>query len=143
MPIKAGTFTRGAVPLHNRHPVFTTVRQSMKHHATAAFHRPPERYNCAQAVLDAFQSVTGRSVAPVADYKAHGGGRAPGGECGALYAACQCAPEAATALRSAFVAKAGSTLCREIKGERRYPCSECVGTAAELLSVRNAQEKQP
>jgi len=105
----------------------------MKTHATAVFHRPPENFNCAQAVLDAFQSVTGRSVAPVADYKAHGGGRAPAGMCGALYAACQCAPEAAEALRGAFVAKTGSPFCKEIKGAQRIRCAECVGTAAELL----------
>jgi len=106
----------------------------MRNHATTVFHRPPENLNCAQAVLDAYQSVTGRSVALVADYKAHGGGRAPGGECGALYAACQCAPEAAAALRSAFVSKTGSPFCKEIKGAQRIRCAECVGTAAELLA---------
>jgi hypothetical protein len=117
----------------------------MKTHATAVFHRPPANLNCAQAVLDAYQSVTGRSVAPVADYKAHGGGRAPGGECGALYAACQCAPESATAIRAQFAARAGSTLCKELKGERRFPCEQCVGTATELLAnaVQKASPKNP
>jgi hypothetical protein len=105
----------------------------MKTHATAVFHRPPQNFNCAQAVLDAFQSVTGRSVAPVADYKAYGGGRAPGGECGALYAACQCAPAVAAAIRAQFAAHVGSTRCKEIKGAQRIRCAECVGTAAELL----------
>ena len=117
----------------------------MKIHATAAFHRPPENLNCAQAVLDAFQSVTGRSVAPVADYKAHGGGRAPAGECGALYAACQCAPESATAIRAQFAARVGSTLCKEIKGAQRIRCAECVGTAAELLdaATKNSAATKP
>ncbi len=40
----------------------------MKIHAATVFRRPPERLNCAQAVLDAYQTVTGRHVAPVIEY---------------------------------------------------------------------------
>lgn len=107
----------------------------MKQHASTVFHRPPERLNCAQAVLDAFQTITGKHVAPVAEYKAFGGGRAPGGECGALYAACQAMPEAAADFRAAFSSRAGTTLCKELDA---LPCRECVAFAAELL-----ERKQP
>ncbi len=106
----------------------------MKPHALAVFHRPPENLNCAQSVLAAHQTVTGLSVAPVADFKPYGGGRAPGGECGALYAACQCAPESAATLREGFCAQAGATLCKTLKRDLRFPCEGCVGLAAELLA---------
>lgn len=107
----------------------------MKNQAVAAFHRLPENLNCAQTVLDAWQAVTGREVASVAEFKAFGGGRAPEGECGALYAACRCAPETAGEMREAFAARAGSGSCRVLKRELRFPCAECVGLAAELLEA--------
>lgn len=107
----------------------------MRSHAKSVFRRAPERLNCAQAVLDAYQTVTGHHVAPVGDFKAFGGGRAPGGECGALHAACQCAPESAAAIRSAFAARAGTTLCKELDA---LPCEECVALAAQLLAPHHA-----
>lgn len=106
----------------------------MKSHALAVFHRQPENFNCAQAVLDAWQTKMARQLAPVAEFKAFGGGRAPGGECGALYAACFVAPDRAGDLRAAFEKRAGSILCRTLKADLRVPCTECVGLAADLLS---------
>ena len=106
----------------------------MKTHAQSVFRRAPERLNCAQAVLDAYQAVTGRHVAPVADFEPLGGGRAPGGECGALHAACLAAPASAATIRASFAAHAGSTLCRPLKQELRFPCTECVELAADLLT---------
>lgn len=114
------------------------VSPSMKTHALAVFHRAPENLNCAQAVVAAYQAVSGRPVAPVAEFQLHGGGRAPDGECGALYAACQLAPEAATRLRADFAARAGATRCRPLKREVRFPCADCVGLAAELLAGSTA-----
>lgn len=102
----------------------------MKEHATKVFRRAPERLNCAQAVLDAYQSVSGKHVASLAAFKAFGGGRAPGGECGALYAACQALPDSAAAIRAAFAARTNTTLCRELEA---IPCTECVALAAELM----------
>ena len=115
----------------------------MKAHALAVFHRAPENLNCAQAVLAAYQAVSGRKVAPVDDYRLFGGGRAPGGECGALYAACQAAPGEAEALRAGFSARAGSTQCRPLKRELRFPCTECVGLAAELLARTGSVSSTP
>jgi hypothetical protein len=106
----------------------------MRIHALAVFHRAPENLNCAQAVSAAHQAVTGRQGSAVADFQLLGGGRAPDGECGALYAACHLAPEAAARLRTGFAARAGATGCRPLKRERRFPCTECVGLAAELLA---------
>ena len=106
----------------------------MKTHALAVFHQPPADLNCAQAVLDAYQIVTGKHVAAIADFKKFGGGRAPENECGALYAACQAAPESAVAIRAAFAKTAGATSCRELKQQLRVPCKECVALAAGLLN---------
>jgi len=106
----------------------------MKDHARSVFHRLPENLNCAQAVLDAWQEATGRQVAPLEEFRALGGGRAPEGECGALHAACRCAPEAADSMRAAFAQAAGSGHCLTLKRELRFPCKECVGLASELLS---------
>lgn len=111
----------------------------MKAHAVAVFHRLPENLNCAQAVLDAYQQSTGKQVAEVASFRAFGGGRAPDNECGALYAACQAAPLAAADLRRQFEAKAGSTRCKVLKGELRFPCPDCVGLAADLLQSHSAK----
>jgi len=107
----------------------------MKDHAIAAFHRLPENLNCAQVVLDAWQRATRLDVAMVEEYRAFGGGRAPEGECGALYAACQAVPATAASMRTAFAQKAGSGHCLTLKRELRFPCKECVGLAAELLEA--------
>ncbi len=115
----------------------------VKNHAISAFHRPPENLNCAQAVLDAYQTISGRHVTDVASFKPFGGGRAPDNECGALYAACQAAPESAATLRAAFEKTAGSTRCRELKQNLRYPCTDCVGLAAGLLQQLPQAAKQP
>lgn len=101
----------------------------MKTHALAVFHRPPERLNCAEAVLAAHQTVTGDHSIAVASFKPWGGGRAPDGRCGALHAACTLAPASAEKISAAFLARIGALRCREIE----HPCVECVGTAAELL----------
>ena len=96
--------------------------------ALARFRQKPYMYNCAQTVCAAF----GREdlVEPMAGC---GGGRAPQGTCGALYGAMQVAPEKAAAILAAFSASCGASTCREIKGENRVPCQECVRRAATIL----------
>lgn len=115
----------------------------MKTHALAVFHQPPASLNCAQSVLDAYQAVTGKYVARVADFKQFGGGRAPEDECGALYAACQAAPESAAVIRNAFAETAGATSCRVLKHELRFPCKECVSLAAGLLAQHHDSPPTP
>jgi hypothetical protein len=94
-----------------------------------------ERLNCAQSVLRAFQSHRNIPEDDIAEAKFHGGGRAEGGLCGALYAALKLVPEpeARQRVRDAFVAVAGADTCREIKRTARTPCVECVRIAARLL----------
>jgi len=102
---------------------------------TAVDYHKARRGNCAQAVAFAWGSkhVGGRGVEEV--FEGHGGGRAPGGLCGALHASCALAGAAAEpAIKQAFAEKTGGHLtCKAIRAAKTLSCSECVETAAELL----------
>lgn len=108
----------------------------MRTHAISVFHRPPEDLNCAQAVLAAYHAVSGDHSLPLAALKPCGGGHAPDGLCGALHAACLLAPNRAGELKAAFQSRIGALRCKEIE----TPCTECVGTAAELLEKPPASQ---
>jgi Putative redox-active protein (C_GCAxxG_C_C) len=114
------------------------MTRKMKDQALAVFRRPPERLNCAQAVLHAYGEISGKADIPVADLKPLGGGGAPGGLCGALHAACIIAPDSAEALRTKFAAQRGSVRCKELRADREHRCESSVATAAELLEVETA-----
>ena len=102
-----------------------------RENALKTFRAPPENHNCAQCVAAAF----GREDL-VSALKDCGGGRAPDGVCGALYAALQIASEEKRAgIAREFAAKNGSEKCRELKQRFRVPCPQCVATAADLLSA--------
>ena len=105
----------------------------MREHALKVFRQPPERFNCAQAVLHAWREVSGDTSIALADLKPFGGGRAPDGLCGALHAACMVAPGRAEALKRNFAAQLGSRYCRELRAAKVHPCETCVAYAAELL----------
>lgn len=94
--------------------------------------------NCAQAVADTFAGEWGLDALDLAAFAACGGGRAPGGMCGALYAAeavlGQTGGEAQSpALEAEFREEAGSLQCRDIRAARQLPCAGCVETAAAFL----------
>jgi hypothetical protein len=103
------------------------MTDTIKDQALAVFRRAPERLNCAQAVLYAHSEVSGKKTIPVADLKPFGGGRAPRGLCGALYAACLLVPDKAEALRAKFAEQMGSVRCKELRANRE--------PAAELLQA--------
>ncbi len=105
----------------------------MKTLALHHFRRPPERLNCAQSVLQAYHTLSGDTAISVSDMKAFGGGRAPGGVCGALHAACTVAPNKADRLKARFAATTGSVECREMRRANQFPCELCVSEAAQLL----------
>jgi hypothetical protein len=107
----------------------------MKTHALSVFRQDPERLNCAQSVLHAWREVTGDTSLALAELKPFGGGRAPDGLCGALYAACVVAPERADALKQNFATQLGSMNCKELRAAKVHPCETCVAQAAELLAV--------
>jgi hypothetical protein len=105
----------------------------MKQHALEHFRRPPQRLNCAQSVLYAYQQVAGVNSIPLSDMKSLGGGRAPGGLCGAVHAACVVAPSRAESLKKRFAEITGSIYCAELRSAAEHPCEVCVSESARLL----------
>lgn len=76
-------------------------------------------------------------------YRPMGGGRAPEGMCGAIYAVRTLVGEdtpLADELTEAFVAETGGLTCRELKGLHGRPCSWLVDQAEMLLRKRLAQD---
>lgn len=90
--------------------------------AEEIFSRVPRTHNCAQAV------AAGADRDDLVDeLRAYGGGRAPGGLCGALYAALLILPEdKREEARAEFIRLAGSDQCRVIKSECGTSCLRCV-----------------
>jgi hypothetical protein len=113
----------------------------MKKLALKVFRQPPERLNCAQAVLHAWREVSGDTSIPLADLKPFAGGRAPAGLCGALHTACLVAPRQAETLKSAFAARLGSLYCKELRAAGDHRCAACVAEAAELLELETRLER--
>jgi hypothetical protein len=98
--------------------------------AVSFYSQTPKQYNCAQAVPKAF----GRDDL-VDALKPCGGGKAPGGMCGALYAATLLLPEGEReTITQQFQAEVGHTLCKLIRQENKTKCADCVRIAAELLA---------
>ena len=100
--------------------------------ALELFTATPRMHNCAQSVAGGL----GRSEL-LPELAGCGGGRAPGGVCGALHAAMLIAgPEKAAAIREEVVAELGSDKCAELK-RGGVPCATCVETAARLARERS------
>jgi hypothetical protein len=96
--------------------------------AVKLFTSIPKTHNCAQAVAEGCGHA---NLLP--ELAAAGGGKAPGGMCGALYAALLITDsEAGEKIQKAFEEAAGAVTCREIKVVTGFPCVECVRKAAEL-----------
>jgi len=109
----------------------------MKNLALKVFRAPPQRLNCAQAVAAAWHQTTGRNAALVTDLGPCGGGRAPGGVCGALHAAQVIAGDEAVGGQMArqFAETAGGLSCRDIRRRGLASCADCVALAAEILAT--------
>lgn len=109
----------------------------------SAFFRGEEGYNCAQAVLAAYAEHAAVDQTCMERFARFGGGRAPNGECGALFAAKALLrdPSAQERIEGAFTLATGATQCRAIRKLRRASCAECVQTAADELfsQVREGQ----
>lgn len=90
-------------------------------------------FNCAQAVAAGFGREDLLDQLAVC-----GGGKAPEGFCGALYAALLLLPEPLRAKAAAeFEAAIGSPRCREIKAAGLKSCAECVAAAARIVEKLN------
>lgn len=97
--------------------------------AHALFTAVPKKHNCAQAVMQG----CGGTPEAVTEMATCGGGRAPGGLCGALHAACLLCPEQTEAIQAAFAREVGALTCHDIKTQAHTPCPICVETAARLV----------
>jgi hypothetical protein len=104
----------------------------MKIKAASDYFHGKEGYNCAQAVLKAFQPESGMSEATIQRAQMAGGGRAQGGVCGALYAAHIILGEKQP-ITSDFIRRQGSSLCSDIKVSE-CQCRKLVEVAAELTN---------
>jgi hypothetical protein len=92
-------------------------------------------YNCAQAILKTYALTAGITDACLDRFANFGGGRAPDGECGALFAAKAILqnPAAKQKIEEEFVRAAGSNKCREIRKGKVFSCKQCVQTAADIV----------
>lgn len=91
------------------------------------------RLNCAQSIAAAF----GEDPAPFA---AHGGGRAPGGWCGAAHAAAELSADR-EGIERTFLAAAGTVTCAGIRQSRTMSCLACIETSARLVKESRSPEK--
>lgn len=96
--------------------------------ATDTFRNPAYGHNCAQAVANKYKDYySDKDI--VSSYAPYVGGRAPGGLCGALFAAKEAVPDHAEEIENEFVRICGASTCRQIKAENKTPCQVCVDTA--------------
>ena len=100
------------------------------------------RGNCAMSVAYGYARATGKSEAEAVEaaemFRNFGGGRAPEGTCGALYAAKMMQPDHAESLEDFFRRGAKNcTKCKEIRPNVVIPCNRCVELAGEALDFLN------
>lgn len=92
------------------------------------------RKNCAEAVAEAWQQVSGKDLDLTVNLAKCGSGRAPQGLCGAIYAAqLVCDEDKKAEISDRFADAAGSLGCREIRSMKKLSCTACVELAASLL----------
>lgn len=114
-------------------------RESRVERAVHSFQPYPDARpgNCAEAILRAFSGEDEAAAAVPTDYRRLAKGRAPGGVCGAFYAARAILererPELVAGLEAHFREDTGCTTCKTIRRARLAECRECVRTAAEYL----------
>ena len=100
--------------------------------ATDTFRNPVYGHNCAQAVANKYKDLYKESDI-VSSYAPYVGGRAPGGLCGALYAAKEAVPEYAVEIEKEFIVICGASTCKKIKMETGTSCQVCVDTGDMLV----------
>lgn len=100
------------------------------------YHGAKYDFNCCQATAAAFRGPRHPSMA---ELQRCGGGRAPGGVCGAVHAGRLIRPDLEDALKAEFAEKAGAFTCAEIKAEGKLSCKDCVALGCEILE-RNGEK---
>ena len=107
----------------------------------AQYYHGKERFNCCQAVLKAYSEQTEMTDNFIADnFRKYGGGRAPEGMCGAVYAAVillKDQPESLNSVIDEFTQNADACSCRGIKTAGKLPCRDCVELVGQLLADKD------
>ena len=91
--------------------------------------------NCAQSVCAGYTQVTGKNPEWIDEMSKCGGGRAPEGYCGALWAAMQSAGKEneEKVIEEFKKGSQGCTKCKEIRGGNVIPCNQCVRNAGKAI----------
>jgi hypothetical protein len=103
------------------------------------------RLNCAQAVLQAYCDTSRCSHKFLENHGDCGSGKAPGGYCGAFYAALNILELTGQDKRKEcedfFIGQAGALACKEIRRLKKLSCLGCVEKAAEFLMNTGLETK--
>lgn len=103
------------------------MRRSFK--SVELYHHPEFKFNCAQAIVYKWAESDAISDHLATDFKKFGGGNAPEGKCGALYAGLHILngnDAAQQSLLAEFQTSSTSYACREIRGANKLNCKGCV-----------------
>ncbi|MDR1738042.1 MAG: C-GCAxxG-C-C family protein [Candidatus Symbiothrix sp.] len=104
------------------------------------FHAKPENLNCAQAILNVFSEELNIPQQRIDEFQSFGGGHAPNGLCGALFAAeTLLAEHGKPSVKEKFRTLAGGITCHEIKEIAKTPCLQCLRFAEKLLEENLAE----
>ncbi len=100
------------------------------------------RLNCAQAVIAACRELFQLPEEAINAHTGAGGGKAPNGYCGSLYAALYILEETRKdkleECKNFFTTHTSALTCKEIRSRRKIPCVGCVEKATEfLVGVKN------
>ncbi len=107
----------------------------MKPKAIEYFHKKPQNLNCAQSILKSWQKDFNIDEKDINSFIKFGGGRAPYGLCGAVYAADHLlALINKPSIQDNFENKLAYKTCSELKRKGRVSCENCVEMADELIS---------
>ncbi len=95
------------------------------------------KLNCSQAIIAAFGDKLSISKETMDLFASYGGGKAPDGECGAVYAAKfiikNTGKGSEEECNNIILAHAGASKCREIRQLKKLPCVGCVEKMAEYM----------
>lgn len=131
--------------MHRLHYAARSMSQTNRpKRAAEFFHLAPANWNCAQSIHKALQPLTGFSDQEIeALYRTYGGGRAPGGLCGAIYAVRTLlkSEEQAERATQTFSAEAGGLTCAQLRGRCGRSCQELVSLAEDILLESLAQDE--
>jgi hypothetical protein len=101
-----------------------------------------QRFNCAEALIKAFEDKF--KIDPRL-FSAYGAGNAPGGVCGAYYAARhlleQHQPDRVKEFDEFFLAQAGALECDRIRHGRKLSCLGCIEKSADFVAGSDDQHR--